>query len=214
MSGADERDSVARRTPGRGAAPRLLGRRPGESGAREEIIAAAQLAFAELGYDRATIRGIAGEAGVDPALVCHYFATKENLFAAALRRPVETRRVFAAAMADPARIGATVVRAFLEAWEPPETRLSLLGQLRSAMTNELAMTMVRDMLTREVFEPITETLGVPDGRLRATLVGSQLIGLAMMRYVTCLEPLAAASVDELVSAVGPTVERYLTGDLS
>ena len=122
--------------------------------------------------------------------------------------------VLARAAADPASLGATALRLFLEGWEPPEVRVRLLAMLRSAMTNDTAMTMMRDFLTREVFEPITEALGVSDARLRATLVGSQFVGLAMMRYMVCLEPLASASIDELVAAIGPTVQRYLTADLT
>jgi len=105
------------------------------------------------------------------------------------------------------------VRTFLEAWEPPESRVRLQAMLRSAMTNETAMGMIRDLLVREVFGPITQTLGVPDAQLRATLVGSQFIGLAIMRFVGRVEPLASASIDELVAAVGPTVQRYLTGEI-
>ena len=89
-----------------------------------------------------------------------------------------------------------------------------MAMLRSAMTNEAAMGMMRDLLVREVFGPITETLGVPDAELRATLVGSQFIGLAMMRYIARIEPLASASVDELVAAIGPTVQRYLAEPLT
>ena len=190
------------------------GRPHGESGKRDEILAAAQRAFAEAGYERTTLRGIAAEAGVDPALVCHYFGTKDQLFAAALQLPLRPHEVLARAAADPASLGATALRLFLEGWEPPEVRVRLLAMLRSAMTNDAAMTMMRDFLTREVFEPITEALGVSDARLRATLVGSQFVGLAMMRYMVCLEPLASASIDELVAAMGPTVQRYLTADLT
>ena len=188
------------------------GRRPGESGTREAILEAATGAFADAGYDRATIRGIAAEAGVDPSLVLHYFGSKEGLFEAALELPVRPADVFArGAAAGPDQLGATVVRSFLEAWEPPETRVRLMAMLRSAMTNETAMGMIRELLVREVFGPITQTLGVPDAQLRATLVGSQFIGLAIMRFVGRVEPLASASIDELVAAVGPTVQRYLTG---
>jgi len=88
-----------------------------------------------------------------------------------------------------------------------------MAMLRSAMTNDAAMAMIRDLLVREVFGPIAQTLGVPDAQLRATLVGSQFIGLAIMRFIARLEPLASASIDELVAAVGPTVQRYLTGDI-
>jgi AcrR family transcriptional regulator len=193
---------------------RTAGRRPGESGTRAAILSAACAAFAEAGYDRATIRGIAAEAGVDPALVIHYFGSKEALFENCLELPVHPREIFergSAAGAD--QLGVTVVRGFLEAWEPPENRVRLQAMLRSAMTNETAMTMIRDLLVREVFGPITQALGLPDAQLRATLVGSQLVGLGMMRFVGRLEPLASASVDELVAAVGPTVQRYLTGDI-
>ena len=101
--------------------------------------------------------------------------------------------VFARGMAaGPDQLGATVVRTFLEAWEPPETRVRLMAMLRSAITNEAAMGMIRDLLVREVFGPITAALGVPDAQLRATLVGSQFIGLAVMRYIGRIEPLASA----------------------
>jgi len=193
---------------------RRSGRRPGESSAREDILAAAGTEFAEHGFDRATIRGIAGQAGVDPALVIHYFGSKDALFAEVLQLPVRPREVFTrAAAADSGRIGETVARAFLEAWEPPEQRVRLTAMLRSATTNETAMRILRELLVREVFAPMTETLAVPDGELRATLVGSQFVGLALMRYVGGVEPLASASIDELVAAIGPTVQRYLTGDL-
>ena len=196
------------------AARGRTGRRPGESGAREAILAAATVAFAEAGYDRATIRGIATAAGVDPALVLHYFGSKEDLFEAALELPVSPRQIFERGIvAGPDQLGAIIVRTFLEAWEPPETRVRLMAMLRSAMTNETAMAMIRDLLVREVFGPITQALGVPDAPLRATLVGSQFVGLAIIRFIGRLEPLASASVDDLVIAIGPTVQRYLTGDL-
>ena len=193
---------------------RRAGRRPGDGNTREAILEAARAAFAALGYDRTSIRGIAAEAEVDPALVLHYFGSKEELFVAALELPIQPGEVFARGLAAGRdQLGSIVVRAFLEAWEPPETRVRLMAMLRSAMTNEAAMQMIRDLLVRQVFGPITELLGVPDARLRATLVGSQFIGLGMMRYVSRLEPLASASIDELVVAVGPTVQRYLTGDI-
>ena len=196
------------------APARKSGRRPGEGSTRDQILKAATALFAENGYDRATIRGIAARAGVDPALVMHYFGSKEALFTEALELPMRPSAVYARGMAAGAEnVGATVVRTFLEAWEPPETRVRLMAMLRSAMTNEAAMGMIRDLLVREVFGPITEALGVPDAQLRATLVGSQFVGLAVMRYIGHIEPLTSASVDELVAAIGPTVQRYLAGDL-
>jgi AcrR family transcriptional regulator len=193
---------------------RRRGRRPGDSTTRGGILEAALASFAEHGYDRATIRDIAARAAVDPALVIHYFGSKEALFIEALRLPVAPGEVLARGIAaGPEHVGATVVRTFLETWEPPEMRVRLTAMLRSALTNEAAMGMMRDLLVREVFEPITEALRVPDARLRATLVGSQFIGFSVMRYIGRIEPLASASVDEVVAAIGPTVQRYLTGDL-
>jgi AcrR family transcriptional regulator len=146
--------------------------------------------------------------------VLHYFGSKEGLFEAALELPVSPRQIFErGAETGPGHLGALIVRAFLEAWEPPESRVRLVAMLRSAMTNETAMGMIRDLLVREAFEPITKSLGVPDAPLRATLVGSQFVGLAVMRFVGRVEPLASASIDELVAAIGPTVQRYLTGEL-
>jgi AcrR family transcriptional regulator len=190
------------------------GRRPGDGRTRDAILAAARDEFARLGFDRATIRRIAAAADVDPALVLHYFSSKEKLFAAALQIPVEPGAVLRRVMAhDTADMGAAVVRTFLEAWEPPESRSPLVAMVRSAMTNETAMALVREYLGRRVFGPITQALGAPDAELRATLMGSQFIGLAMMRYIARIEPLASASVDQIVAAIGPTMQRYLTGDL-
>jgi len=204
-AGAEPREGGGRRS----------GRSAGERSTRDGILDAALASFAEHGYDRATIRDIAARAAVDPALVLHYFGSKEALFTEALKLPVQPGEVFARGMAaGPDQIGATVVRTFLDSWEPPEMRVRLTAMLRSALTNEAAMGMIRDLLIRELFGPITEALGVPDAQLRATLVGSQFIGLSVMRYIGHIEPLASASVDDIVAAVGPTVQRYLTGDLS
>ena len=151
---------------------------------------------------------------MDPALVLHYFGSKEQLFGDALRVPVEPGEVLRRVMTtDVADMGPTMVRTFLEAWEPEESRSPLVAMVRSAMTNETAMALVREYLGRRVFGPITQTLAAPDAELRATLMGSQFIGLAMMRYIARIEPLASASVDQIVAAIGPTIQRYLTGDL-
>lgn len=191
------------------------GRRPGESSARADILEAARAAFAEHGYDRATIRDIAARASVDPALVMHYFGSKEALFTEALELPIRPSEVLARGMAAGRdQLGSTIVRTFLESWDAPETRVRLMAMLRSALTNEAAMGMIRDFLVREVFSPVTEALGVSDAQFRATLVGSQLVGLSVLRYIGRIEPLASASVDDLVAAVGPTVQRYLAEPLS
>jgi len=212
MGSAGRGETQPREAAGRGGG--RPGRRPGDACTRVDILAAARDEFAERGFDRATIRGIAATAGVDPALVLHYFGSKEQLFGDALQIPVEPgqvlRRVMDQRVDD---MGSAIVRTFLEAWEPEESRSPLVAMVRSAMTNETAMALVREYLGRRVFGPITQTLGAPDAELRATLMGSQFIGLAMMRYIARIEPLASASVEQLVAAIGPTMQRYLTGVL-
>jgi AcrR family transcriptional regulator len=203
-----------RQPPAAGRAGGRSGRRPGESLTREAILGAARLEFAELGYDRATIRGIGARAEVDPSLVLHYFSAKEQLFSAALQVPDTGEVVRRAIRHDVDGLGAAVVATFLSAWEPEDSRAPLVAMVRSAMTNEVAMGLVREYLGRRIFGPITQALEAPDADLRATLVGSQLIGLAMVRYVARIEPLASADRDTLVAALGPTVQRYLTGDIS
>ncbi len=195
-------------------AGRRAGRRRGESGAREAILQAARDEFAALGFDRATIRGIASRAEVDPALVLHYFGSKDELFGDAISIPVEPAEILRrAAASGQGDSGAILVGAFLDTWEAEENRQRLIALLRSAMTNDTALAQVREYLGRRIFGPIIRELGLADGELRATLVGSQLIGLAMMRYVSRMEPLASATRDDLVAAVGPGIQRYLTGDL-
>jgi AcrR family transcriptional regulator len=190
-------------------------RRPGVTVTRAAILDAARDEFATHGYDRATVRGIAAVAGVDPALVLHYFGSKAGLFDEAIDFPMEPAEVLrSSAAADVEGIGATVVRSFLEGWEEGENRRRLVALLRSAMTNDAALAHVREYLGRRVFGPVTRELAVVDGDLRATLVGSQLVGLAILRYVACIEPLASASRDDLVAAVGPSVQRYITGELA
>ena len=190
------------------------GRRPGVSGTREAILDAARRAFAEQGYQQATIRGVADLAGVDPALVHHYFGTKQDLFVAAVELPVNPIGQLMAVLADePDQIGQRIVEVFLSIWDHAADRSPLLALIRSAVGDERAAAMLREFITEEVLGQLARRLGSPDARLRATLVGSQLIGLAMARYIVRVEPLASAPAAELAAAVGPTVQRYLTGDL-
>jgi AcrR family transcriptional regulator len=191
------------------------GRRPGVSGTREAILDAARRAFAEHGYQHATIRGVADLAGVDPALVHHYFGTKQELFVAAVQLPVNPIERLAAVLAeDPDQAGRRMVETFLSVWDHAATQSPLLALVRSAVGDEHAAAMLREFITEEVLGQIAHRLGGADARLRATLVGSQVIGLAMARYIVKVEPLASAPPSQIVAAVGPTLQRYLTGDLA
>jgi AcrR family transcriptional regulator len=218
---------------------RRTGRRSGDSGTREAILAAARKRFADLGYDGATIRGIAADAGVDPALVHHFFGSKERLFAAAMRLPVVPGEMIGAALAGhpgpagdrpagaggadtgPAgagqSLGEHLVRVALTAWDVNEIRDVFLGLLRSAATSEQALAMLREFVTETILSRLSAAVPSADpaqARYRAALVASQALGLAMTRYVIGLEPLAGATRDELVAAIGPTLDRYLTGELT
>jgi AcrR family transcriptional regulator len=191
------------------------GRRPGVSGTREAILDAARRAFAEQGYQRATIRGVAELAGVDPALVHHYFGTKQDLFVAAVQLPINpVPQLMAVLGEDPDRTGERIVEVFLSVWDHAADRSPLLALIRSAVGDERAAAMLREFITEEVLGQLAHRLGSPDARLRATLVASQLIGLAMARYIVRVEPLASAPAAELAAAVGPTLQRYLTGDVA
>jgi AcrR family transcriptional regulator len=208
--------------PARGGRRRRSGRRGGDSGTREAILAAARTRFGDHGYDGATIRGIAADAGVDAALVHHFFGTKERLFAAAMQLPVVPSELVAAALAAAARepgqsLGELMLRTVLGAWDVPETRATFLGLLRSAMTSEQAAGMLREFATETILGRIAAVSapGPPgaDGQFRAALVASQVLGLALARYVLEIEPIAQARADDLAAAIGPTLERYLTGDI-
>jgi len=194
---------------------RRSGRRPGDVDTRGAILAAARDEFADGGFDGATIRGIAARAGVDPALVYHYFGAKDKLFEAAIDLPVapETFLPQVFATVDRNRIGEIVTRQFLSVWEDASNRPVFMAMLRSVVGNEQAASLVRERLSKQVFGPIAEVLGIPDAALRANLIGAQFIGLALARYVGRVEPLASADVETLVTALGPTIQRYLFGDL-
>ncbi|HEV8425398.1 MAG TPA: TetR family transcriptional regulator [Actinomycetes bacterium] len=191
------------------------GRRPGVSGTREAILDAARRAFAEHGYQRATIRGVAELAGVDPALVHHYFGTKQGLFVAAVQLPVNPVEQLSALLADdPEVIGQRMIGLFLSVWDQAANNSPMLALVRSAVSDERAAAMLREFITEEVLGRIAEELGSPDAKLRASLVGSQLVGLLLARYIIRVEPLASAPPALVAAAIGPNLQRYLTGDIA
>jgi len=195
-------------------APSRTGRRPGPTRTREAILRAARTEFARGGYDGTSIRGVARRAGVDPALVYHFFGNKEGVFAAAMQLPVNPAELVPRVLpGDPRGLGERVVRSFLEVWEPRSSRSGFLALLGSALTHEEAAAMLRGFVRDAILGPVARSLELPNADLRATLAASQLVGLAFLRYGTRLEPLASTDVDELAAAVGPTIQRYLTGAL-
>jgi AcrR family transcriptional regulator len=173
------------------------GRRPAGTNTRGAIVGAARSEFAERGYDGTSLREVARRAGVDPALVHHYFGGKNALFTAAMDLPMDPREGVAAVVAAGVDgVGERLVRLFLTVWDPPTNREPMLGLLRVFRVGALA-------------RPLAAATGDDDVELRASLVVSQLIGLAMGRYVVRIEPLVSASVDQLVARAGPVLQGYL-----
>ncbi|MEU9508126.1 TetR family transcriptional regulator [Micromonospora sp. NPDC048170] len=195
---------------------RRTGRRPGNLDTRQAILDAARAAFAERGFDGASIRAVAAAAQVDPALVHHYFGSKDRLFLAAVHAPVDPGELLPGVLAgDHAGLGERLVRAFLGVWDSP-AGTAAVALLRSAVSNEWTARLLREFLVTQVLRRILDQLDVDPAErpLRGSLVASQLIGLAVLRHVVRLEPVASAAPETLVAAIGPTVQRYLTGDLA
>ena len=194
------------------------GRRPGSSGTREAILAAARAGFAERGYAGTTIRAVAGAAGVDPALVLHFFGTKDALFAACLSLPPElVARMPVAFAGDPDTVGERLTRTYLSLWEDPATGPALLAVVRSAVSSGDAAHLLGEFVGSLLLTPTAElgrSLGYTDApELRVALASAQLVGVALSRYVVRAEAVARADLESLIAAVAPSVQRYLTGEL-
>ncbi|HET9020267.1 MAG TPA: TetR family transcriptional regulator [Ornithinibacter sp.] len=191
------------------------GRRPaGGPDTREAVLAAARELFAERGYERTTIRAVAAAAGVDPALVHHHFGTKERLLAEAITLPISPEVVLDGVGADPDRLGPEIAERVILVWETqPDVRERMLAMLRSGISHERAAGLLRDLLGRTMLRGLGD-LAAPDcPELRTSLVGTQLGGLMLGRYVLRVPGVADATPEQLIAAVGPVLQHYLRGDL-
>ncbi|MEV0583147.1 TetR family transcriptional regulator [Nonomuraea sp. NPDC050310] len=189
-----------------------MGRRSGTSQTREAILDAAMAAFAEHGYGKTTIRGVAREAGVDPALVMHFFGTKDGLFDAAIKGgAMPIRQLQAALDGDPGQLGERLITRYLELWSDPEQGPLMLAVITAATSTPAAAELLKELMRGELLRPLIERLGADHPEERAVLAATQLLGLAVLRYVIRIEPLASMPAPALVASVGPTLQRYLTG---
>jgi AcrR family transcriptional regulator len=198
-----------------GVAIRRSGRRPGNPDTRQAILDAAREVFAERGYDKASIRAIATGAGVDPALVHHYFGTKEKLFLASMNSPIDPAELIPQALQGPRdQAGERLVRLMLTVWDSP-AGVAAVALLRSAMSNDWTARLMREFVVTQVLRRAVAELALEpkEAPLRTALVATQIAGLATVRYVLKVEPVASAPAETLVAAVGPNVQRYLTGEL-
>jgi AcrR family transcriptional regulator len=186
------------------------GRRPGTPETREEILVAARRAFAERGYEATSLRSIAAGVHVDPALLVHYFGSKEGLFLASLEVTIGPSALFSGLdTLEVAQAAELIVARYLALLDHEQTRDVILSLVRSAVSSDRAAAMLREFLASKMLSSLGLLTGRPDGQLRASLVVAQLVGIAMLRHVVRLDAVVRASRDELVSVVAPVIEGYL-----
>jgi AcrR family transcriptional regulator len=191
-------------------ASKTRGPRAGRPDTRGAVLAAARARFVAQGYNGTTLREIAADADVDVALVSYFFGSKDGLFTAAMALAVNPAEIVERLLEGGTEdLGVRLARVFLTIWDNPES--GLVGMIRSAATHEEAAGMLRGFVERELLGRLARAIDAENPELRAALTGSQLIGLAMARYIVRVEPIASADPDTLVAAVGPTLQRYLTG---
>ena len=186
------------------------GRRPGTPDTREAILTEARRQFATRGYDATSLRGIAADAKVDPALLIHYFGTKEGLFTAATGLPARLSDLFAGLDGSDVHESAdALVRGYLQVVDSDQSRNAILALVRSAVSQEKAAAMLREFLTAELLSVLARWTQAPNAPLRACMVAAQLVGIAMLRHVVRVDPVVKASQDEIVALVTPVIEQYL-----
>ncbi|ARH95357.1 TetR family transcriptional regulator [Streptomyces sp. MOE7] len=172
------------------------------------MLAAARDRFAAEGYERATIRAIAKEAGIDPSMVMRYYGNKAGLFAAASEIEVHAPDLTHVPHDE---LGARLVRHFLERWESDET---LTGMMRVGVTNDAGAQRMRKVFAEQIEPVLSAVCPVPEeAELRSGLIASQVLGMALCRYVLHIPPAVALSHDEVVAWLAPTIQRYLMADL-
>ncbi|MEV7605527.1 TetR family transcriptional regulator [Paenarthrobacter sp. NPDC089322] len=195
--------------------PLRRGRRRVGDHSRETILAAARKLFAEQGFDGTSLRQVAREASVDPAMVHHFFKGKDELFACSVELPVDPAEVLAGVeLLDPADRSEALVRAILRLWESPAQH-ALVAFARGTIGSKTKTAMLREVVTRAILSRVMAGVQGSEEEvlLRGNLVATQTVGLILVRYVVRLEPLASASQDDVVRKVAPNIQRYLTGDL-
>ena len=190
------------------------GRRPGANTTQAQILEAANKLFLERGYQGATMRAIAKEAGVDASLIVHFFGNKLNLFSEAVEWPFDPEEEMPRMLRDGrGNVGRNLVALVLRVWDKQGTRNPILTLLGAAVNDQEAAKMLGDFVSHPLFAPLLERLSSDQPDLRANLISSQLVGLGLARYVLKYEPLASAKPTQVVDWIGPNVQRYLTGKL-
>jgi len=203
VSTTDDNEPTARRR----------GRRPAGQDTRTALVEAARAVFAESGYDGATVRAIATRAGVDAAMVNHWFGGKEGLFArAVLELPFDPQELLQILRHGPDdELGERIVRTFLTRWDGAGGEV-FVALIRSVAGHDQAAHVLRDFF-QKFFTGLIASIGSDRGELRMSLCASQMVGMGMVRYVAKFEPFATEEIEILVRAVAPNLQRYLTGEI-
>jgi AcrR family transcriptional regulator len=191
---------------------RRSGRRPGNQDTKASILETARNTFAEKGFDKASIRAIAADAGVDPALVHHYFGTKEKLFLATMNAPINPAELIPQALDGPREeAGERLVRLVLSVWDSPAGSAAL-AMFRSALSNEWTARLLREFVVTQILRRAVAEIAIDpaEAPLRAALMATQITGLLTARYVLKIEPLAGADPEVIIAAMAPNVQRFLT----
>jgi AcrR family transcriptional regulator len=197
----------------RGRRTRPRGRRPAGENTRAALLDAAKAEFTERGFDGATVRSIAQRAGVDAAMVNHWFGGKDRLFVAAMEIPVNPEEIVRRILdGEPEQVAERLLRTLLSVWDANGGG-ALVALVRSVASHEATARMIREFVGQAIFGRAVSAVASDRIELRTALLGTQVVGLLMIRYVICLEPLASADHDTVVLAIAPNLQRYLTGDL-
>ncbi|MFD0308563.1 TetR family transcriptional regulator [Streptomyces sp. NPDC127119] len=180
--------------------------------ARDRILSAAREEFAERGFEKTSMRAIAKAADVDSALVHHYFGTKEQVFEASIEVAIGPLLSAPGSVGEGPLdgVGERLARFFFGVWENPATRKALLAIVRSAVNNETAAGVFRRLISTQLLRRVALQLDLPDAELRAELAAAQLVGIAMLRYVIKVEPLASADPEQIINRVAPVIQSHLT----
>jgi AcrR family transcriptional regulator len=203
-------------TPARRTVAPRTGRRPAAANAdtRTAILGAARQLFAERGYENASMRAIGAAAGVDAALINHFFGSKANLLAESIEWPFDPEAELPGLLSGgPAEVGERLVTLFVRTWDREGPGNPMIMLMRAASTEPAAAKLLADFMRSRLFGPLLAELGSDQGALRGNLAGTQLGGLGLGRYIFRFEPLASANSADVIRWVSPSVQRYLTDPL-
>jgi len=196
-------------------ARRRAGRRPGSGSSREKILEVARLAFPANGYAGTSLRGIARDAGVDPSLIVQFFGSKAGLFAAVVEWPFDASQIATQIQEVPVeRVGEYVARVFISRWDRDEHRNPIISLIHAALADPAAAAMLREFITINLTLPMVDRMGADRPQFRAALLASQLLGFGLSRYALAFDALSSAPSEDLVAALGATLQHTCTTPLT